>query len=218
MIIAHPQQKKLADDLRSNLQKENYDVWVSTDFLDQNLKSPTINGFMSIDYPETPDSMVSLNEIQSLSTISEMTEHNNSARATSSSNESNEKKSFTKLTNGDLHPNNQPLTPTISSTATTVSHQKEIIKRPTSLPLAKIDNNFFFNYEKRSIKRLPSQISEISQSISNSLTPEKMMRLAQFQDKVANSKLVIIMISDAYFKSRTSKVSVFTCLKVKNAQ
>lgn len=208
VISAHPMQKKLADDLRSNLQKENYEVWVSTDFLDSVSPSNTI---VSIDYPETPDSMASL------STISEITE-NNSSRVASSTTENEEKKSSTdKLCDNDNFPkicnghsktastliSNTTIT-ALNSTKAITNINNSLVKRPTSLPITKTDNPYF-QIEKRSIRRLPSQISEISVS-NNTLTPEKMQRLTQFQDKVANSKLVIILISDAYFRSRTSKV------------
>ena len=207
VISAHPMQKKLADDLRLNLQKENYEVWVSTDFID--LMSPLSNAIVSIDYPETPDSMIE-SPMASLSTISEITE-NNSSRITSSNTIENDikKSSLDKLI--DLQQqnclkaiNNLASLNSTNSTNSNSILQQTPVKRPTSLPISKTDNSFI-NVEKRQIKRLPSQISEISIS-NNTLTPEKMQRLTQFQDKVANSKLVIFLISDAYFRSRTSKV------------
>lgn len=203
MISAHPQQKQLADDLRLHLEKENYEVWVSTDQV-----SPT-NALVSIDYPETPDSIAE-SPLVSLSTISEITE-NHSTRV-ASSNESYEKISVNRIgENQTLEKTNSlqlasPLTPTVKNLSSPV-------KRPTSLPLGKSDG-LIFNYERRQIKRLPSQISEISIS-NNALTPEKMKRLTTFQDKVVNSKLVIVLISDAYFRSRTSKVSFHDFLYIK---
>ena len=207
VISAHPMQKQLADDLRYHLQKENYEVWVSTDFLNQ-ISPPINNGIVSIDYPETPDSMVE-SPMVSLSTISEITEHN-SSRVTSSASATDDKKSVNKsadktvekiLVNDLLQAN---LSKAVSASADTSTSTTQMhVKRPTSLPIAKSDNPF--NIEKRQIKRLPSQVSEISIS-NNTLTPEKMQRLTQFQDKVANSKLVIILISDSFFRSRTSKV------------
>lgn len=209
VISAHPMQKKLADDLRFNLQKENYEVWVSTDFLDLMSPSANNNAIVSIDYPETPDSMVE-SPMVSLSTISELTEHNSSRVVTSSATANDVKKSVDKMLGNQLPQQQNNLSPAAnaivaSSDPVTSSTPAVPAKRPTSLPITKTDNPF--NIEKRQIKRLPSQVSEISIS-NNTLTPEKMQRLTQFQDKVANSKLVIILISDSFFRSRTSKVSV----------
>lgn len=195
VISAHPQQKKIADDLRLNLEKENFEVWVSTDLM----SSPTPNGFVSIDYPETPDSMIE-SSVVSLSTISEITENNSTTPRVTSSTESDEKRPFSKVTeNNVLEKSNS-----FQLSNSKANNLKAQVSRPTSLPLAK-NENLYFNYERRQIKRLPSQVSQISVS-NNTLTPEKMERLTTFQDKVVNSKLVIILISDAYFRSRTSKV------------
>ena len=211
VISAHPMQKKLADDLRFNLQKENYEVWVSTDFLDLMSPSANSNAIVSIDYPETPDSMVESSMV-SLSTISEITEHN-SSRVTSSATANDVKKSVNQILANELPQQQNSLSPaanTIVGPVDSAASPAVPAKRPTSLPISKSDNPF--NLEKRQIKRLPSQVSEISIS-NNTLTPEKMQRLTQFQDKVANSKLVIILISDSFFRSRTSKVGYRRCAK-----
>lgn len=213
VISAHPMQKKLADDLRFHLQKENYEVWVSTDFLDL-IAPPINNAIVSIDYPETPDSMVE-SPMVSLSTISEITEHN-SSRVTSSAGSAtatDDKKPVNKTLGNDLLKQNSLSKVTAGIDPSTNSQTPA--KRPTSLPIAKSDNPF--NIEKRQIKRLPSQVSEISIS-NNTLTPEKMQRLTQFQDKVANSKLVIILISDSFFRSRTSKVGLASSVNLQSLQ
>lgn len=62
---------------------------------------------------------------------------------------------------------------------------------------------------KPKLSRMISQISELSHL--SSLTPEKKDRLKQFQDKVASCGVVIVIVSEAYYKSRTSQQHVYYC-------
>lgn len=80
-------------------------------------------------------------------------------------------------------------------------------RRPTSLPVGSADPPTLG--ERKRISRLISQSSDISQL--NTLTPEKMERLKRFQDKVTSAEVVIVLVSSAYFTSRTSQKHAYYC-------
>ncbi|RWS05714.1 TIR motif-containing protein-like protein, partial [Dinothrombium tinctorium] len=82
-------------------------------------------------------------------------------------------------------------------------------KRPASMPFAETMSS-----DNRRLVRMMSQISNISQI--SSLTPDKMDRLKQFETNVAAAKVVIVLASEAYFKSRTSRQHVYYCEHRKN--
>lgn len=63
--------------------------------------------------------------------------------------------------------------------------------------------------EHRPLSRLLSQYSDISQL--STLTPEKLERLKMFQQKTDQAGVVIVVVSDAYTKSKTSQQQVFYC-------
>lgn len=79
-------------------------------------------------------------------------------------------------------------------------------QRPKSLPPNMNDTTV---EPKRLLTRLTSHTSETSHL--SSLTPEKMDRMKSFQDKVISAGVVIIVASETYYKSRTSKQHVYYC-------
>ncbi|CAG2105730.1 unnamed protein product [Medioppia subpectinata] len=77
--------------------------------------------------------------------------------------------------------------------------------RPKSLP-----SNADFTIEpKRPLSRVTSTTSETSHL--SSLTPEKVDRIQVIKEQINSAGVVIIVCSESYYKSRTSKQLVFYC-------
>ncbi|RWS28510.1 uncharacterized protein B4U80_07542 [Leptotrombidium deliense] len=109
--------------------------------------------------------------------------------------------------------NNLPTIPEGSESSLSESYKaiaRQIVqsKRPVSLPAADATS------ESRRLTRMVSQLSTISQI--SSLTPDKMDKLKQFETKVTDARVVIVLASESYFRSRTSRQHVYYCEHRKN--
>ncbi|CAG2168635.1 unnamed protein product [Oppiella nova] len=78
-------------------------------------------------------------------------------------------------------------------------------QRPKSLP----PNADLTIEPKRPLTRMASQSSETNHL--SSLTPEKVDRMKIFQEQINSAGVVIIICSEAYYKSRTSQQLIFYC-------
>jgi len=108
-------------------------------------------------------------------------------------------------------PNNLPTIPEGNETVFKEAYRdlaRKIVesKRPMSLP---IDSDQVNIINTKTLKRQISTLSDISRL--SSINPDKIEKLKFFQDKVQTAKVVIIIASHEYFKSRTSQQHVYYC-------
>jgi predicted Rossmann-fold nucleotide-binding protein len=269
IIDAHPQQRRLADEIRRSLELDEFQVWCSCDSQadsgvemdspesggsDANLSTIVecnelghgASGRSTLDSLPSPDpshrvttekfskpNLATL-DIPTLAKRPLSTHNSSPARSRHSTPNRSPRQSVENLSNANELETNASLkilngnkiefcsnaaahTP-LTSTSTSPASAANLLghntsrgllpnPRPTSLPVGNCDVPLLG--ERKRISRLFSQLSDITHL--NTLTPDKMNRLKRFQDKVTSAEVVIVLVSAAYFASRTSQKHAYYC-------
>ena len=203
-ISAHPAQRAVVDSLRAKL-SPHYNVWSSTDMIHSysryNSATSTLNAECKFDFDQFSTSLNSLSSSVTNSVDTDL-EINDSANL-----------SVQNFPQALAKPYGDPLTKLDRSTSIDINGSNQTISSSrVEKQSSRFDKCFYRNQIAKSIGKSQWYVdSPDPNSQSCVLQPDEIDKVNIFKEKVNEARAVIILLSEDYCDSRTSKRQAYYC-------